>query len=360
MKLLDRYLLGQFLAWFLGSLFALVMLAVLFDLFERLDVFVDYRTPLPVIARFYGYGLTTILAQILPYAMLLGAVLSLGQLHRHNELTAMQASGQSPWRLARPLVIVALLLCAMQYVVNEGFAPYHYVENKRILMEEIKKISAADPESQTHVRLIGSGGRFWFAQFYDAKGASLRRVTLQTLDPPTLSRRIDAERAQYEAGGVWRFEDGYLRIFRDSTETSIRFQEYATSALTEEPRDFARRNLDPFHSGMRELLRFARRVRESGGETQKHMTNFHLRASYPLSGLIMVLLGAGLGMRVIRGGNIAVGIGISLAVGFAYFALIRFGQALGYNGTLPPAVAAWIGNVVFLGLAAFIFRRLAH
>ena len=359
MRLLDRYLLGQFLSWFAASLATLLTLFVVIDLFERLDIFVDYKTPLPVIARFYAYGLTNILTQVLPLAMLLGATLSLGQLRKNNELTAMQSSGQSPWRLTRPLLIVAAFLSAGQYLLNERYAPNHYVENKRILMEEIKKISAADPQSQTNVRLIGGGSRFWVAQFFDAKNAALRNVSLQTLRAPSLSRRIDAERASYE-DGIWLFERGYLRVFVDSTEVAVPFRRFASSALTEEPSDFARRNLDPFHAGMAQLLRFAKRVQESGGETQKHMTNFHLRASYPLSGVIMVLLGAGLGMRVIRGGSLALGIGVSLAIGFSFFGLIRVGQALGYNGTLPPAAAAWLGNAVFLALGAFIFRKVAH
>ncbi|MEZ4649144.1 MAG: LptF/LptG family permease [Candidatus Eisenbacteria bacterium] len=360
MRLLDRYLLGQFLAWLFASLLSLVMLFIVIDLIERLDTFVDYKTPFPVIARYYGYGLTTILTQILPLSMLLGAILSLGQLKKTNELTAMQSAGQSPWRLARPLLLAGLLLSAAQYVLNERYAPYHYVENKRILMEEIKKISTADRESQANVRLIGGAGRFWVAQFYDARTAGLRSVTLQALAAPTIRWRIDADRASYQEDGVWRFERGYLRVFQDSTEYTMPFKEYVTTVLSEEPADFARRNLDPFHAGMAELLRFANRVKESGGETQKHMTNFHLRASYPLSGVIMVLLGAGLGMRVIRGGNLALGIGVSLAIGFGFFGLIRVGQALGSNGTLPPAAAAWLGNAVFLLLAIFLFRRVAH
>lgn len=91
MRLLDRYLLGQFLSWFLTSLLTLLTLFIVIDLFERLDVFVDYKTPVPVIARYYGYGMTNILTQVLPLAMLLGAILSLGQLRKNNELTAMQS-----------------------------------------------------------------------------------------------------------------------------------------------------------------------------------------------------------------------------------------------------------------------------
>jgi lipopolysaccharide export system permease protein len=130
--------------------------------------------------------------------------------------------------------------------------------------------------------------------------------------------------------------------------------------MEEEPSDFARLDEDPFHMNMKTLWLFARRLRESGGETQKHMTNFHIRASFPLADLVMVLLGAALSLRVVRGGNIALGFGLSVSIGFAYFALIRVGQALGYNGDLPPLLAAWLGNLVFGALGLFLFWKVTR
>src|SRR5690606_21566227 len=148
LKILDRYLLGQFLSWSAIGLATFVLLFVVVDLFEKIDIFVDYKTSLPTIVRFYAYGLTTIITQVLPVALLLGALLSLGQLRKFGELTAMQASGRSPWRLAVPLLLAALLLSILQYGLNERFAADHYLQKERILTEDIKKLSAADRESQ--------------------------------------------------------------------------------------------------------------------------------------------------------------------------------------------------------------------
>jgi lipopolysaccharide export system permease protein len=359
MRILDRYLLWQFLAWTtLGGL-TFTLLFIIVDLFEKLDLFVDYKTPIWTVIRYYAYGFTTILSQIIPLALLLGSLLSLGQLRKNNELTAMQASGQSPWRLARPLLACALLFSLGQYFMNERYAASNYAEHQRILTEEIKKLSEADRESRSNVRLLGGDSRLYVAQFYDARSRVLRNVSLQTLSPPTLGVRIDADRARY-ADGLWHFERGYYRTFADSVEQVLPFREFVSSSFEETPEDFMKRKADPLHSNMRDLLRYAKRVGESGGETQKYMTDFHLRASYPLAGLIMVLLGTGLSLRVIRGSGVVLGLGISVSVGFAYFSLIRMGQALGYNGTLPPALAAWLGNILFGGLGLYLFWRVAR
>jgi lipopolysaccharide export system permease protein len=358
-KILDRYLLREFVLYSLLGISTFVALFILVDLFEKLDIFVDHRTPLLTVARLYAYGLPSILTQVLPVAVLLGALLGLSTLRKNNEITAMQGAGQSPWRLARPLLLAALALSIAQYGMNELIGPQAHARQQRILAEEIKGQSDPGRENRSEVRLLGGGRRFWIARFYEGRTRTLREVSVQFLNQPALRRRIDATAARWRDGS-WRFEDGYYRVFHDSTDTVLRFRAYGTNEIEELPDDFRATVRDPFYMSMRNLLVFARRLRESGGEVQKHMTNFHLRVSFPLADLVMVLLGAALSLRVVRGGNLAVGFGISVAVGFTYFALIRVGQAFGYNGNLPPLLAAWLGNLVFATLGGFLFWKVAR
>jgi lipopolysaccharide export system permease protein len=358
-RILDRYLLREFLAYSALGVGTFIGLFVVVDLFEKLDVFVDHHTSPMVVARYYAYGLPAIITEVLPIALLLGSLLGLSQLRKHNELTAMQGSGESPWRLARPLLAVAFIAAAAQYAMNELIGPQAYTEQQRILVEDIKEQLQSDRQSRAEIRLLGARNRFWVAQFFDAKTATLRGVSVQLLQRPILRGRIDAASARY-VDRSWRFSNGYNRVFHDSTETALAFTLYGTSDMEEEPRDFARLDEDPFHMNMRNLRAFARRLRESGGETQKHMTNFHIRASFPLADLVMVLLGAALSLRVVRGGNVALGFGLSVSIGFAYFALIRVGQALGYNGDLPPMLAAWLGNLVFGALGLLLFWKVTR
>jgi lipopolysaccharide export system permease protein len=358
-RILDRYLLREFILYSLLGVGTFVALFIVVDLFEKLDIFVDNHAPLLTVIRFYTYNLPSILTQVIPVAVLLGTLLGLSTLRKNNEITAMQGAGQSPWRLARPLLLAAIVISTAQYAMNELVGPQAHLHQRRIMAEEIKGQSDPDRENRTEVRLLGAGRRFWIARFYEGRAQTLREVSVQFLDQPALRRRIDAAAARWRDGG-WRFESGYYRVFHDSTDTVLPFQAYGTTELGERPDDFRTTMRDPFYMSMQNLLIFARRLRESGGEVRKHMTNFHIRASFPLADLVMVLLGAALSLRVVRGGNLAIGFGISVSVGFAYFALIRVGQALGYNGDLPPMLAAWLGNLVFGILGGVLFWKVAR
>jgi lipopolysaccharide export system permease protein len=196
-------------------------------------------------------------------------------------------------------------------------------------------------------------------EYFDGTTKSLRNVSIQTLAGEEIERRIDAAAGRLE-DGVWRFENGILRAFRDSVETSVRFRAFGTSELSEQPTDFVKPREDPFKMNMADLRRYAERVRESGGRDTKLWVDYHLRASFPLANLIMVLIGASLSLRIVRGGSLATGIGATIAVGFVYYAFLRAGQALGYNGTVPPFVAAWLGNGMFGTLGIVFFWKVTR
>src|SRR5438874_8970758 len=86
---------------------------VVVDVFEKLDSFLDNKVPLPVVVHFYLVSVPSIITIVLPMSMLLSCLLALGQIGRHNELTAMQAAGIGLTRIVLPLYVFALLVCGL-------------------------------------------------------------------------------------------------------------------------------------------------------------------------------------------------------------------------------------------------------
>ncbi|MBD3162249.1 MAG: LPS export ABC transporter permease LptG [Candidatus Eisenbacteria bacterium] len=359
MRRLDRYVLRDFLLYCLMGILLFVGIYLIVDVFEKIDKFVDNEAAVATVVRYYLWSLPTILIQVCPLALLLASILSLGQLRRFNELTAMQGAGVSPVRIALPLLIGALLISAAAYGVGELLVPGSYRAQQRIMKVEIKGQEPEEFAGRLNIRYLGQGGNFYMVEYFDGATGSLRNVSVQELAGKEILRRIDAAAGRFERD-VWLFENGHLRMFRDSVETAIRFERFATSRLREIPSDFTQPKEDPFRMSMADLARYAERVRESGGRDMKLRTDYHLRASFPLSNLIMVLLGASLSLRIVRGGNVAVGIGVTIFIGFAYYACLRAGQALGYSGTIPPILAAWIGNLLFGALGSVFFWKVTR
>ncbi len=76
----------------------------------------------------------------------------------------------------------------------------------------------------------------------------------------------------------------------------------------------------------------------------------------------MVLVGIALSLRGsgTRGGSMAVGIGQALMIGFFYWATHSIAIAFGRGGALPPMVAGWMTNVLFLSYGLYLMLKVRY
>ncbi len=364
LRIMDRYILREFLLYLLLGLSTFVGMFLVVDLFEKIDTFIDHKARVVHVLTYYANSLPLIIIQTLPVAMLLGSILSLGQLRKFNEITAMQSSGLSPLRITRPLLIAALLITVGAYVVSEEFVPDAYQRQKHTMDVQIKKKHPKGARSQRDIFYMGRGGRVYIAREFRPARESMADLSIQSFasvdGKQRTTSRVDAA-AAYWHDGHWQLQDGFARRFLPDSlsaagEVGASFRRYGDTRLEERPDEFAEIESDPFNMNRRQLSEYIGRIRDSGARVTQYVTDYHLRAAFPLSNFIMVLLGSCLSLRIMRG-TLALGFGLSISLGFAYYGFLRVGQALGYNGAVPPLLAAWLGNLVFLVIGALLFWR---
>jgi lipopolysaccharide export system permease protein len=112
-----------------------------------------------------------------------------------------------------------------------------------------------------------------------------------------------------------------------------------------------------------------RDIRQSWGRLYQHgsqftrlLTDYYGRIAFPFVTIIMVLVGIALSLRRsgVRGGSIAIGIGQALLVGFLYWTTHSISIAFGRGGALPPMVAGWLTNVLFLSYGLYLMLRVRY
>ncbi|MFC6638363.1 LPS export ABC transporter permease LptF [Sulfitobacter sp. JBTF-M27] len=123
MARLDRYMLSQLLLLF--GFFALVLVALFWInravvLFDRLIG--DGQSAL-VFLEFTALGLPKLITTVLPIAAFAGAVYVTNRMSSESEMTVLQSTGSSPWRLARPVFVFGLCVAAMMSVLSHFLVP---------------------------------------------------------------------------------------------------------------------------------------------------------------------------------------------------------------------------------------------
>lgn len=355
MRILDRYLLREFLLYLALGLLGFIVIFIVVDLIEKMDVFLDHKAPALLVVQYFVNLTPDVVVKMLPVALLLATFLALGQLNKFGELTAMRAGGLSLVRILMPVLAVALVCVGVSLMLGEFVVPTATRTRDQIFEERIQHIQRSAPSERADVTYLGRGGRIWLMGLYLVREQRMHDVSLQEFKAGVLSRRIDAAEATWD-GARWVFAHGYVRRFQDGRETAEGFDRMAIGGLGEKPEDFAKPGHRPDEMNWFELKSYVERLRASGARVQNYLVDLHLKLAFPLLCVIVVMIGGALATRL-RMQGAALGFGLSVVISFLYYGIMRAGQALGHNGALPPYVAAWIADVLFGSVAIVMLAQ---
>ncbi len=356
MRIHDRYLLGDFWRNLAIGLAAFVAIYITVDVNEQIDDYIDFHARIADVVLLYAYMIPWIIVLVMPVAVLLAAVFSLGRLSRLGELTAFIASGTPLTRVAAPIIASSVAISVAVLAYGEFLLPQanrRSVEIKEVRIKGEKRVQDARYRDNVHYQ--GEGERTYYAQRYDIELKSLANVIVHEYRDGRLSRRIDAKRAYWD-GVQWVFIDGATRTFAENGERVSTFAKFELRDIAERPEDFTREEIAPDEMNVRELRRYIGRLRRSGGAVDKYLVDLYFKFSFPFTNLIFAVIGAALASAK-RKPSMATGFGLTLFISFTYYGILRIGQALGHSGAIPPLLAAWMGNIVFLAIGGVLLYR---
>ncbi len=356
MRILDKYISQNFLGTMIFALISFAAIYVVIDLVGFLDKFIDQNVSFLIVGQYYLYYLPYILILTLPVATLLASLFSVGQLARYSELIAMQASGLSLYRILYPLVVLGIFISLIATYVGERFVPYANQKKKEVYETHVNKTKRRHIKGRTKdINLQIDENRWLLIGVFDTKINTAFKVSIQDFEGNMLIRRVDAPQMEWDENR-WILKDGYIRHFKNNVERAQEFKFYELKNDRFNPMDIAKIQKKHEEMSYWELKNFIEEVKRTGGNPDRWRVDLYLKFAFPFANFIIILFGAPLASRKTRSGT-AISFGVSLFVCFLYFGFIKIGQSLGHNGTLPPLLAAWLGNI-FFGLGAiFIFVR---
>lgn len=350
MRILDKYIIRNFLGTLFFALIAFSAIYIIIDVVGFMDKFIDRDVGLFIVTKYYLFYLPYIIILTLPVATLLASLFSVGQLSRYNELIAMQSSGISLYRILSPLFILGIILSLAAAYAGERFVPQTNQAKKELYQTHVDKVKKRNIEAQTRdIRLQVDENRWLLIGFFDTELNTAFKVSIQNYRGNQIIKRIDASRMSWEHDS-WQLIDGYVRRFANDREAITSFDTLSLGDLYFKPEEIAKVQKKAEEMSYWELKNFIKEIRRTGGNPDRWLVDLYLKIAFPFANLVIILFGAPLASRKTRSGT-AISFGISLFICFLYFGIIKIGQSLGHNATLPPLFAAWMGNL-FFGLGA--------
>ena len=356
MRILDKYLLREF-AWPLLYCFdAFAMLMIVIDLFSTLDEFIQYHARFATVVHYYLILFQEMFVLIMPMALLLGLLFCLANLSKHNELIAMRASGVSLLRLARPLLGIGAAATLVVFAVNELFVP-RARENADALRNSVKgRGERGVLENYFFANSVEH--RDWYARRFDTQAFRMDNTEVHDRKADnTPVRDVYAESVRW-INGQWHFFAADVYDYHQTPPLVVRVAETNFPDIKETPKRLAVEGKKPEQLTTVELRRYIRTQRRANhlAGLARYEVNLQNRYAFPLTCLIVVLIGIPLGMRVSRSGPL-LGVGTALTLVVAFYFLNNITGAFGEGGRIPPVVAAWLTNTIFAGVGLVLLVR---
>jgi LPS export ABC transporter permease LptG len=355
--ILDRYLVRELLVFMGIGMAVAATLFLVVDLLQTLDRFIRNKPPLLFIFEHFVYRLPAALQQGLPVVMLVATIFLFLALTRAHELTAMKAAGMSLYRVAAPVLLLGVLVALVSGIFQETLLPRLNELGDEVDNVKIRGNLPRHLQSRERLWLRTSDTRFYRVELLNPAASDMYGVTVLEVDQNTfrLKSRLDALRAHWTPDG-WELNDGAFREFGPHGEVQTVPFVMTALDLQDEIDVFTKVQKQTGAMSYRELRDYIARLEATGFHVKKYMVELYSKLSFPLVNLVMVLVAIPFSLQSPRGGRLF-GVALAIAIMAGYLVVHFVALAFARADLLPPLMAAWTANIIFLGLGTSLLLR---
>ncbi len=351
---IDFYIIKKFLGTFFYAIALIISISIVFDVSENIDDFMSKDVPWKAIVFDYYLNFVPYFANLFSGLFTFIAVIYFtSKLAYNTEIIAILCSGVSFNRLMRPYMVGAAVIALFSYLLGNYIIP---PANKKKVEFRNTYIGTQKPGSERNIHRQIEPGVFVYLQSYTASVDAGYKFTIEKfVDKKLVSKLMAASIKWDREKKTWVVHDYNIRTIDGYTEKITTGSEKDTT-LNMLPDDYQvveniveTMTLPMLNSSIENL-------RLRGVNTIDYEIEKHKRRSGPFSAFILTIIGVSLASRKIKGG-IGFHLGLGLLLSFSYILFMQVTTVFATSGLLVPWQAMWIPNIVYGGLAFYLYRR---
>ena len=352
MKIIDKYIIKQYLTTFFVMFGLFIPIGIMVDFAEKIDKFRENEVPGDLIISYYIDFIWYFGSQLYPVFLFLAVIFFTSRLANNTEITAILSSGLSFQRFTKPFfisasIIVSFALFSGMFIVPKSNLKFNEFVSEYVKPEEKRKTSRLFKQI--------SDNEYIYVSSYDPKRKRGINFTLENFDGNELKHKISAT--------TIRWDDSIFRLTNYVKRTIIDDQEILKKVTRKDtildfdiddlaPLNYVAETLNFFE--LNELIRYERRA--GSPLINSHLLVRHKRYTIPFSCFILTLIALSVSSFKKRGGtgaNLAIGV----SLGFLFIFLDKIFSVLVIKSNFSPALASWGILIIFLAIALFLLKK---
>ena len=352
---LDLYIVKKFLGTFVFSIVLILSIAVIFDFSEKIDNFLDHDARLiDILTKYYLNFIPYFAVLFSSLFTFVSVIYFTSRMAYRTEFIAIICSGMSFNRILRPYFFSALVIAIFSFVLSDKVIPNS--NRIRLDFEENYYHSVPMRVTERNIHRQIEPGVYVYMETYSTISDLGHRFSMEKYEDGKLVSKLMSDYVKWDSTiDKWMIRNYYIRDIGDYTETVTKGTRLDTT-LSLHPSDFKRRLNFMETMSIRQLTDYIDQLRMLGESNVKaYQIEKHKRYAFPFSAFILTLIGVSVSSRKVKGG-IGMQLGIGLMVAFSYLLFMQFSSQFAISGSLHPALAVWMPNVVFSGVAIYLYR----
>ncbi len=353
-KKIDLYIIKKFLGTYFFAIVIIISIAVVFDISEKVEDFIEKQAPLNEIVFDYYMNFIPYFANLFSSLFTFVAVIFFTSKMAYNtEIIAILSSGVSFKRMMYPYFISSLVIALLSFVLLAYIIPPANAVRLDFTYKYIKKpIKNIDKNIHRQIE----PGLFIYIKNYTVKTDIGYKFAMERFEDGKLKSKLIANDIRWDSTtSKWTINNYYIRDF-DGISEKITTGRRIDTTLNMYPHEFKRSEDFMETMTLPQLNKFIEEQKMQGADNiVALLIDKYSRFAYPVSTFVLTLIGVALSSRKVRGG-IGMHIGFGLLLSFSYILFMRFSTMFAISGSMNPLFAVWLPNIVYLIISAFLYR----
>ena len=355
LKIIDVYIIRKFLSTFFLAITLILTIAVVFDLSEKIDDFIESGATLHAIIFDYYLNFIPYFAVLFSSLFtFISVIYFTSRMAANTEIIAILNSGMSFNRMLRPYLISSVFIALVAFILNDAVIPKANVVKLEFEEQYVRHYTRTVRQRNMHRQI--EPGIYIYLDNYSNKTMVGNNFSIEKFENNQLVSKLIADRIRWDtAVDKWTLTRYYQRDINGLNETITSGARMDTT-ISLLPDDLARKINEVEKMNLKQLNSFIKQqIMQGETNVKAFQIEKHKRLSFPFSTLILTLIGVAVSSRKIRGG-IGLQIAIGVIISFSYILFMQFSSQFAIGGLLPVALAVWLPNIIFVIVAIALFR----
>lgn len=355
---LDIFIMRKFFSTFVFTALIFTMIAVVIDISEKLEKFIDEPTTIhEIIFKYYLAFIPQINWLLWPLFALISVIFFTSRMAANSEVLSILNAGISYNRFLRPFLMAACIISFIHLVGNHFFIP---LLDKNRIEFEAKYIHKEDNSRQNNnVHIMLSPNEKVFVRYFSRIDSTAKDLRIETFKNDKLTSFILAKEARYIGKkNIWELRNITYHTFDGQQESLVvEPDKVIEKKLNLSPDDFytianyKRTLTSPA------LYSYIRKEDARGtGFPLEYIIELHRRTADSATILILTVMAVSVSSRKVRGG-VGLHLAFGVSMGALFMVLSKFSVTFAQSNIVPPIIGVWIPNLIFTAFALWLMSR---